>query len=663
MKKIITHLTFMLATVLCATACLQKEHPGPNNNNNPDDYFDFSTTIKADINLSYGTPSGYSFFFEIFDQDPLKQVELEGGMVDMVRDATIKAVAKGYTDAKGCYINSITIPANTSKLYVYSTAIGVEKMMNIDITNGIASAPYVAAADEPSSIASMTSSKTRSVDNYKTIGSWEDWGSKKMTIDKTKYTVYGRPQYIDDNKISVSASTLTAINNAFTNGYPVNKQYFQVTDINVTKEADIWLHLVEENTANNNVIGYYTYPTGQKPTSVSQITSTTIAIPNARIFANHNNFPKGNHGAMAIGEGVKLKYWDGAKFEPHFPAGISIGWVLNSDGYRFPRMGGSSERISKGYDYFYSQANLNPEASGEKNHLALFKYNDFVVFGFEDYYNNAGDGDCNDVVFHVKSNPVDAITDEIPEIEDPGVSGPTDEAYTTEYNGTLSFEDLWPYRGDYDMNDVVIKYHSVVSYNKLNEAIGTTDTFTLLWSGATRANGFAYQMNVDRANIELTIESNSSEPTPGLIENLDKANIVLFNDALAVTARNTKQATYVVKTKFKTPVRMGQFETAPYNPYVNINSSTAIELHLPGYVPTLKADTKYFGTGDDKSNKEKGIYYVSDLQYPFAINITGLDEFQIPKETVRIDVTYPMFKEWVKSQGKTNKDWYKHPIK
>ena len=41
------------------------------------------------------------------------------------------------------------------------------------------------------------------------------------------------------------------------------------------------------------------------------------------------------------------------------------------------------------------------------------------------------------------------------------------------YRGILTFEDVWPYRGDFDMNDVVVKYVSVVGYNSKNEVVQT----------------------------------------------------------------------------------------------------------------------------------------------------------------------------------------------
>ena len=49
------------------------------------------------------------------------------------------------------------------------------------------------------------------------------------------------------------------------------------------------------------------------------------------------------------------------------------------------------------------------------------------------------------------------------------------------------------------------------------------------------------------------------------------------------------------------------------------------------------------------------------LKFPFALYLASINDFPTPDESVRIDLAYPQFNDWVKSEGKTNKDWYKHP--
>lgn len=63
------------------------------------------------------------------------------------------------------------------------------------------------------------------------------------------------------------------------------------------------------------------------------------------------------------------------------------------------------------------------------------------------------DENFSDVVITLKSNPVDAITD-IP------VTNPDEDKTSIDFlKGTYAFEDLWPSQGDYDMNDVVVRYN------------------------------------------------------------------------------------------------------------------------------------------------------------------------------------------------------------
>lgn len=40
-----------------------------------------------------------------------------------------------------------------------------------------------------------------------------------------------------------------------------------------------------------------------------------------------------------------------------------------------------------------------------------------------------------------------------------------------------------------------------------------------------------------------------------------------------------------------------------------------------------------------------------------------LENIPIPDEGVKIDDSYPKFRSWVESDGKTNKDWYLYPAK
>lgn len=75
-----------------------------------------------------------------------------------------------------------------------------------------------------------------------------------------------------------------------------------------------------------------------------------------------------------------------------------------------------------------------------------------MICSFEDY---TTDQNFSDVIFTMKSNPVDAVVD-IPSVEEkPGAEESKKEVRLLK--GIYAFEDLWPSQGDYDMNDVMVK--------------------------------------------------------------------------------------------------------------------------------------------------------------------------------------------------------------
>ena len=63
-----------------------------------------------------------------------------------------------------------------------------------------------------------------------------------------------------------------------------------------------------------NTVGYFTYPTDQKPTDISQVTPI-IAYPRISTAVCNSS---STAGSMYTGDRVELKYWDGTKFVNEF---------------------------------------------------------------------------------------------------------------------------------------------------------------------------------------------------------------------------------------------------------------------------------------------------------------------------------------------------------
>lgn len=649
--------------LLAMTGCEKKEVYDPDEPDY-DNVFDFSTRVSYTLNVKYDVPENYNVYFEVYTRDP-EQLDADGQVVK--RD--IEPVDVGFTDENGRYSHKIAVPATAKYLYIYSPYAGVPRVLVAEITNGVLS-----EARYPDEVSGARSLIARAGDEgykdavYNKTGGLERLGYWKNTkgtylLNGETYDLYGRPDYLNSEKgVTISSDILKVINKAVPEGGGVKPDLIKNGDIHVTEKAHIDLCLVDENTSANSTLAYYCYETANPPKKVADIKDIVIAFPNSKVLKNHGHYPKGNNGALERGEGIRLHYWkDGKDLGDEFPENTSIGWVIYNNGYE----SGINEKggINVSKKHFYSTKVLN---SDKKEHVALFKSGDNVLFGFEDWTN---DYDYNDVVFYVKSDPIEAITPDIPEVK-PEEPDDNDIAASVTYRGILSFEDVWPYQGDFDMNDVVVKYVSSVGYNQKNEVVETKDVYTILWSGAAYDNSFAYQLDVRRSEVEVTILSSLGGNGGAYVDpELDKATIRLANKVSGY-ANNLEKETFTVVTKYTgRKISKEDFILPPYNPFITTTRED-IEVHLTNMRPTEKLNTENLGYGHDRSEPDANLYYITydknGQQMPFAINLVfendeDMDSFVIPEESALINIKYPGFLNWVKTNGKENSDWYLNP--
>lgn len=101
---------------------------------------------------------------------------------------------------------------------------------------------------------------------------------------------------------------------------------------------------------------------------------------------------------------------------------------------------------------------------------------------------------------------------------------------------------------------------------------------------------------------------------------------------------NVKQdmgATYKVTAKYASPI--AEEKAAVVKPFIyrtddeDLTPGLRKEVHLPFEAPTAKADPKFFGTSDDKSDPASGRYYVRAESYPFAFFLSGATEVNLAK--------------------------------
>lgn len=239
--------------------------------------------------------------------------------------------------------------------------------------------------------------------------------------------------------------------------------------------------------------------------------------------------------------------------------------------------------------------------------------------------------------------------------------------------GTLAFEDMWPYSGDYDFNDLVLNYRFTNVMNANNEAVRLEIELKLLAAGATYENGFGIELPVNKSLIQSVegaqlTESLISTDEKGLEAGQSNAVIIPFDNTLALfnagSMINTRPNDGFIDpvlinmtVRFTEPIEFALLADAPYNPFIFVNGDRSREVHLKDELPTDLADQSLFETIEDFSDLSEGKSYINEDNVPWAINM--IHNFRFPVEKTRIDGAYNYFVSWGRSNGANHKDWYK----
>ena len=459
----------------------------------------------------------------------------------------------------------------------------------------------------------------------------------------------GRPNYLDaSKKINVDATLKSYITTYFPEGKNNvgTNLVSDDADILIKEDANVVVNYFGGDTGAQSVFAYYCYSGNASIDKIRQAAKHACVI-----FPNVHKSSLGNYSGVA----VNLKYIDETGSFPEeeperIPAGTKIGFLIWNDGWRGVKANGNM---------FYSTKSLN---SDKISHTAIFaaknKAGDRVnVITMEDWKN--GENDYNDVAFVISSNPIAAI--EVPDVPNPG-----DRQGTEKYSGVLGFEDNWPEQGDYDLNDVVMKYQSSVDYNIDNKVLNIIDKFTLAWTGANYKNSFAYEVPFDLSKASQVI-INGDE-----ITSYSGNVITLFKDAKAelgvsnvnaedMINQNIQEKTYTVSIQFNNPTLDKSVVVAPYNPFIKVFNS-ATEVHLTDHKPTTGANNRFPSGADISRGDVDGTYFICKDGFPFAIHVDArLDasilNLDLKKENQRIDKTYPKFAELAKTRDPQIKWW------
>jgi len=682
MRKLFTYALFIgLAGLI---SCKKSSNSGPsktNANKIAPDGFNFATSRDVSLNLYLQSPKGEA---------------LANVVVNVYRPSTTAAgtaIFTGVTDKNGNLSAKISVPTYLTTLVIDPAYVGLLRNATAAINGtsitAIIGGPNVYSGDIiPAPVANSSNSTSNlsqfSVTSGSTTFSYPSpaTSTANAVVNTTAIPLsWGVPNYLLATNDPISATLLSYVNASLPEGKSIavtHPNYLTSTNtstLNITATADVWITFVAEGAGNLNSFAFYTYPTNTPPQTPADIASATLIFPNASGL--------GSGGGLVAGNKVHLGT---------FNAGTSIGFILLGNAWT-----GSGVNVNA--PKYYSNDALNPEttASLQKHSIVLYDAADNLsLIGFEDLNRQTGgsDNDFNDVVFYATSNPVTAISntgvppiatpldsdgDGVPDILDAFPNDPT-RAYITYYPSAttyanIAFEDNWPSKGDYDMNDLVLDYRYTLVSNAQNQVVTIQANYKIAAVGASFKNGFGLQLPIPASAVKsvtgqlfknnyITLAANGVEAgqTNAVVIPFDNTDELINNPDFSyfVNTEITKDKVVgdssAVLVTLNSPIAISTFTPSAFNPFLISNGRRGYEIHLPGYAPTNLADPKLFGTADDASVPSQGKYYISTDNWPWALNYQ--DQFIYPIEGVNISLAYPHFTDWAGAAGSLFTDWY-----
>lgn len=683
MKRTLLVMMLMAAAMLAVTSCMDNDVYDPNKN--PDDKptldLSFKFALKSSKTLSLsafdgeGNP-GKNVLFNVYIENPVTEEGISHA---------VEPVYANYTNEQGMLQAQITLPEYVKQLYVHPVTSGYGKIQTVDVADGM-SLTFRGVA---SPALTETRAATRSLDisqvTHKRI-----YNRYNMFSPFTKADANGNGVLIPGKSPLVTKEELSAeFVNLVNSWYP--ERAFQSeellnlsSDLVVTDAggAEIWVtYIGDGNFGVNNGFGsllYYNYEAGE-------LTSNADSYKGEKTDVNPNDtgvrmtmiFPNVSSAHCASGIKVQLLYWDKNKeeYSTVFPKDTHIGFVFARNSYKSgtaidevksywfaqPKNGSPSNIHYPNYEVFYSTPCLNG-AGIDKSNAIIRSCPDYdcLVAGMDARYWNdssvSNDRDYNDVLFKIVANPPKGITPEHEINPDPVLP------YDAQH-GTLAFEDLWPIRGDYDFNDLIIDY----TYKRVKTSSGISEvrlTLKPVARGGSKENGFAIELpfpaGMVRSVTGATLESGNDYATLIVWNNTDNEfggkGIINTDKSQSYKDIPATEVTVVLKTTLTD----AEVNFVKFNSFIFVDGKRGHEIHLVDYAPTLKMDVSQFGSEDDRSDVSKGIYYRMDNTFPWALDIprtsSASPSWRYPVEGTDITKVYLNYEKW--TQNKTDYNWF-----
>lgn len=309
--------------VLCAlslASCMEKDLYQAPEEKTADEYFGFTTSSSCTVDLNYGL--NYQVVFELYAENPLSE-DKDGNIIKTKEEP----VYRGATDKKGIFNDFISIPSYLTELYLYSDYLGTVSPIQLQITNGKVSFDQQAfiqsKRNAKGTSRGVTNSGYKYPEGFQVLGEWNEIGCPTY-LSSTPTEIDGQLMY-NIREVFIKPGGSAAMEDYYPEyiGDNVN------IEINVKKPTEIGLVMLSSTGTKQNTVGYFTYPTDQKPTDISQVTPI-IAYPRISTAVCNSS---STAGSMYTGDRVELKYWDGTKFvaSDHRPIVVELRTAEKAD--------------------------------------------------------------------------------------------------------------------------------------------------------------------------------------------------------------------------------------------------------------------------------------------------------------------------------------------
>jgi LruC domain-containing protein len=657
MKKYILILSIVASLISCRKSL---ENQADNGNKTPKEFvtdinemivpdgFDYKTTQNIDFKVQLLTNNDQALKgirVDFMDKSPE-----DGGIIY----ATGISDANGYVEvSKELPTNVTEIVINTDYLGLPNNLIGTIQAGKLTVNIGGSAPQKLVTADTRKHYPTAPLGKNASKFSRK-LGSWD---------------ANGKPNYLMQGRDNISQTFLNDVNVSLPERRPVpqyNPEYLasnKERNLILKEMCDVWVTFVAEGAGYQNSLMFFVYNKNNKPTNISQIDSFYHIFPNASF--------SGSGGAMVSGDKVYIG---------RFGADTCIGFAIAANGWN-----GSNRTVGMGLNLYTTIKELNPETNPAKaEHVVLLYDNptERFLIGFEDLVrsNGSSDEDFNDAIVYATANPVKAVEKEncVPTTQAKDTDGdsvddefdeyPSDpeRAYNVYYPNqntfaTVAFEDLWPSKGDYDLNDVVVDFQYQAVLDASNRTKDVKAKYKLRAAGGVFRNGFSVEMPFNVSEVAsvtgngLGMEEGATKAILKVFSN-SKAIISGYNTMIGVKYTETDTINSTITLTNSKNITLGNF-----NPFIYVDEpgkGRGYEVHLTGQTPTSLVNSAVLGTNADATTPSKGIYYKTKNNLPFAIAIP--ERFAYPWEKTQVVLAHLRFASWAQSGGSTYTDWYQN---